>query len=203
MLTLQNEINCKVNLNWKEAGYPWLRAAWVECAEMMDYLGYKWWKQQEINKVQAQMELVDVMHFILAESIICGYTAEDLEFLLTKDLQYISPDKDTLKVIEDLVYALLSNDGECYEEHYITIFALLCDQLDLSFDDLYNKYIGKNVLNKFRQANGYKEGTYIKIWSNKEDNYYLEQILIKLPLDIKDIESYIYNELAILYKQLV
>ena len=35
----------------------------------------------------------------------------------------------------------------------------------------------KNVLNKFRQDNGYKEGTYRKIWNGKEDNVVLSEIL--------------------------
>jgi hypothetical protein len=38
-------------------------------------------------------------------------------------------------------------------------------------------YIGKNALNIFRQNNGYKDGTYVKIWSDKEDNEYLTHFL--------------------------
>ena len=45
-------------------------------------------------------------------------------------------------------------------------------------------YISKNVLNIFRQNNGYKEGTYIKQWPSMlcpddtvEDNVYLEGFL--------------------------
>ncbi|MNT94325.1 hypothetical protein D3C72_2359820 [compost metagenome] len=53
-------------------------------------------------------------------------------------------------------------------------------------------------MNNFRQANGYKEGTYVKIWESfaeydpedgavievieREDNYFLEQILSELSL---------------------
>lgn len=37
--------------------------------------------------------------------------------------------------------------------------------------------MGKNVLNRFRQANGYrtaiKEGTYRKLWGGREDNEHL------------------------------
>ena len=38
----------------------------------------------------------------------------------------------------------------------------------------------KNVLNKFRQDNGYKTGEYSKVWFGKEDNVHLEEILNKL-----------------------
>ena len=44
---------------------------------------------------------------------------------------------------------------------------------DMSFDELYVGYIGKNVLNFFRQDHGYKDGTYIKVWNGKEDNEHL------------------------------
>ena len=37
-------------------------------------------------------------------------------------------------------------------------------------NNLHTAYITKNCLNKFRQDNGYKAGTYIKMWNNVEDN---------------------------------
>ena len=51
---------------------------------------------------------------------------------------------------------------------------------DLSFEDLYRHYIGKNVLNFFRQDHGYKEGSYIKIWEEREDNEHLSEIMAAL-----------------------
>jgi dimeric dUTPase (all-alpha-NTP-PPase superfamily) len=73
-------------------------------------------------------------------------------------------------------------------------FAVLCELInkffelamisELSYDELYKLYIGKNCLNKFRQDNGYKEGTYVKIWyEGKEDNVIMQSIL----KDNKDI----------------
>jgi cell division protein FtsI/penicillin-binding protein 2 len=47
----------------------------------------------------------------------------------------------------------------------------------LSFSWLQKIYIGKNCLNKFRQDNGYKEGTYIKVWNKDEDNVVMIKIL--------------------------
>ncbi len=49
--------------------------------------------------------------------------------------------------------------------------------LDLDFDSLYKLYIGKNILNKFRQDNGYKDGSYKKVWNGKEDNVVMQEIL--------------------------
>jgi hypothetical protein len=38
-------------------------------------------------------------------------------------------------------------------------------------------YIGKNILNIFRQDHGYKDGSYKKIWNGKEDNVIMQEIL--------------------------
>lgn len=60
--------------------------------------------------------------------------------------------------------------------------ALLRDFFDLTkmsgLDSgmLYRLYVGKNILNQFRQDHGYKEGTYIKEWNGTEDNAVMKQI---------------------------
>ena len=50
----------------------------------------------------------------------------------------------------------------------------------LNRTELFRQYVGKNVLNFFRQDNGYKEGTYRKFWSGREDNEVLVDILQSL-----------------------
>jgi hypothetical protein len=50
-------------------------------------------------------------------------------------------------------------------------------QSGLNLDSLYKLYVGKNILNQFRQDHGYKEGTYIKIWNGEEDNVTMQGIL--------------------------
>ena len=52
-------------------------------------------------------------------------------------------------------------------------------QSGLNLDKLYTLYVGKNILNQFRQDHGYKEGTYIKIWNGEEDNVTMQSILEK------------------------
>ena len=47
MASLQEEHNVQVHAEWKEQGYDYYRAIWVECAEMLDHFGWKWWKKQE------------------------------------------------------------------------------------------------------------------------------------------------------------
>ena len=63
MLDLQDKMNTKVHPKWREQGYEWYRAAWIECAELMDHAGYKWWKHAEPDIEQIQLEVVDIWHF--------------------------------------------------------------------------------------------------------------------------------------------
>ena len=37
----------------------------------------------------------------------------------------------------------------------------------MTYDELFSLYIGKNVLNGFRQNNGYKSGEYRKLWQGR------------------------------------
>ena len=46
----------------------------------------------------------------------------------------------------------------------------------LDLESLYKLYVGKNILNQFRQDHGYKEGTYIKVWNGQEDNVMMKKI---------------------------
>ena len=49
--------------------------------------------------------------------------------------------------------------------------------LPMTYDELFSLYIGKNVLNGFRQNNGYKSGEYRKLWQGREDNEHLIEVL--------------------------
>jgi hypothetical protein len=54
-------------------------------------------------------------------------------------------------------------------------------QSGLNLDSLYKLYVGKNILNQFRQDHGYKEGSYIKVWNGEEDNVFMQRILDETP----------------------
>lgn len=61
-------------------------------------------------------------------------------------------------------------------------FFYICEQeLNIDEEFLYGLYLGKNVLNDFRQENGYKENKYVKMWkcgdSVKEDNFVMYHLL--------------------------
>jgi hypothetical protein len=62
---------------------------------------------------------------------------------------------------------------------------------------LHQYYIAKNVLNRFRQNNGYKDGSYKKVWGGKEDNTVMLEILKSGSQDIDEI----YKKLEEAYKK--
>jgi hypothetical protein len=68
---------------------------------------------------------------------------------------------------------------------------------------LYSAYVGKNVLNFFRQDNGYKDGTYTKNWQGREDNEHLVELVAGLDKDASDFGEQVYQALQDRYRQLV
>ncbi len=66
---------------------------------------------------------------------------------------------------------------------------------ELDFDALYRRYVGKNVLNFFRQDHGYKDGSYIKIWDGEEDNVHLMAVLKELDASAGDFADQVYQAL--------
>jgi hypothetical protein len=71
----------------------------------------------------------------------------------------------------------------------VNAFFLINHHLGMDFNELYQMYVGKNVLNVFRQKAGYKTGTYRKDWAGEEDNEVLERIQAKAPSDLSS-EAY-------------
>ena len=69
MLILQDSINKKVNPDWKNAENDWLLAVMVEGVEAIEHHGWKWWKHQQPDTEQLQMELIDIWHFALSFSL--------------------------------------------------------------------------------------------------------------------------------------
>ena len=80
-------------------------------------------------------------------------------------------------------------------------FSALMSGIDLTFEDLYVSYISKNVLNFFRQDNGYQDGSYKKVWSGKEDNEHLVELVGDLDKNSKTFKDNLYNSLQVRYTQ--
>jgi dimeric dUTPase (all-alpha-NTP-PPase superfamily) len=195
MLVLQDEINRVVTEDWKQQGYPWYRAAMVESIEMLEHFGFKWWKKQTPDMAQVQLELVDIWHFMLSHYLEQSESLESLADLLSPSESHKSDSGDLRALIDTFVGELAS------KQHFNTdVFYNMLSVTGLTFDDLYLQYVGKNTLNRFRQHNGYKDGSYVKIWDGLEDNEVLFQILADINDSVSDTAEHIYNSLTIRYQ---
>ncbi len=208
MLALQANMNAKVDPNWITARYPYLRAVAIEGAEAIEHHGWKWWKKQDKDLSQLQMELVDIWHFILSEILLRNDDNQltPLEYLLSalsdaNSLQLIELDNTAYKLNEtDLVTKLeLLIAISIARRIDLGLFESIMRDCELTWTDLFCQYVGKNVLNMFRQDNGYKEGTYRKMWEGREDNEHLVEILESLDPDLPSFKDEIYSALTNTY----
>ena len=221
MLQLQNQLNNATNgeewvnqitKNGKEIN--WRRCIYMECAEMIDSFAWKHWKSiaAQTDWENLKIEVVDVWHFIMSLAIelyhkefkggieeIAIEMAQMSEFaLIDNNQESYGDEKEVIERIE-----MVMQDVLCAKEvdlhKLLGDFFALAAMSGLNLNTLYLLYIGKNILNQFRQDNGYKEGNYIKIWDSQEDNVIMQKILEENP-NIKPNE--LYKELTKLYHQI-
>lgn len=199
MLELQDGMNTKVNSEWKNQGYEWYRAIWVECAELMDHYGWKWWKKQSPDTEQVALELIDIWHFGLSILLQSGQSPDNIAAQIQNELVVETNEKDFRLDLEKFVAATLAD-----KQFHIALFARLMAGVGMSFEQLYRGYVGKNVLNFFRQDNGYKDGTYRKHWHDgREDNEHLVEAVQSLDTRKPEFKDELYSLLKQRYNTAV
>ncbi len=202
MLQMQQQLNDATGgIGW-ENGYTnkgkrinWKRCIYLEAAELVDSYPWKHWKNIEATPDydNIKIEIVDIWHFVMSEAL-RDYKINqkgDIEKLtndITKLVNYqqftesVKPiNKDIYKQIawvENFIKTVFTSDDVL---QLIDAFFEMAYQLQINLDVLYRLYVGKNILNKFRQEHGYKEGTYIKQWNGLEDNVVMQEILENQP----------------------
>ncbi len=196
MLEMQDAMNAKVNLDWRDRNHEWYRAIWIEAAELMDHFGWKWWKKQTPDRDQVVLELVDIWHFGLSDLIMKESSIDACVEKITSELDLGVGTNDFRQEVEHFAEKTLST-----RSFDIAGFAQLMVGIDLSFDDLYGRYVGKNVLNFFRQDHGYKEGSYIKVWQGREDNEHLVDLVETLDQQAADFKDQLYAGLVERYPE--
>ena len=172
MLEMQDAMNAHVNPDWRRAGNAWYRAIWTECAEMLDHYGWKWWKHQEPDLEQVRLELVDILHFAMSDYLLreAGYDAAAERIMA--ELADPRQETDIRAAIETMAHDTIE-----HQTMHFSDFANVMALVEMDFDTLYRIYVGKNVLNFFRQDHGYKDGSYVKVWQGREDNEHLAELL--------------------------
>ncbi len=194
MLELQDAMNTRVNAAWRDANNEWYRAIWTECAEMLDHYGWKWWKHQHPDLDQVRLELVDIFHFAMSDYLL---QEKDNAAVASRILDEISDPgaiQDIRLAIESMAQSTISN-----RSMHFSGFANIMRLIDMDFDLLYRMYVGKNVLNFFRQDHGYKEGSYTKVWQGREDNEHLAELLSQLDSESASFKDAVYQGLQARY----
>jgi dimeric dUTPase (all-alpha-NTP-PPase superfamily) len=220
MFELQQSLNDDTNgIGW-EKGYTktnniinWRRCIYMECAELVDSFNWKHWKDlnKPIDWENVRVEIVDIWHFMMS-LILEHYKLNSLG-----NMDIIISDIENTKGFKEFCNEPFKTDGVNSFEIINDIETLInkSTNKDLTFDPmlieyfslslkcgvnlhyLYQYYTAKNVLNRFRQNHGYKEGTYKKNWNGKEDNTVMLEILTKYKnLTIDEL----YAKLENLYK---
>ncbi len=198
MLELQQQLNDATNgLGWEDGmtknGKPidWKRCTYLECAELIESYPWKHWKNIDAKPDYAniKIEAVDIWHFIMSQGLE-DYKRENLGSIETlanninslanfstfsEEIQETFKDYyEQIAVVEVLMKTIFCGGST---EKLMAAFIDVAIQSELNLDALYKLYVGKNILNQFRQDHGYKEGTYIKIWNGEEDNVTMQGIL--------------------------
>jgi len=218
MLQLQAQLNDATNGEEWTKGVTkngkiinWKRCIYMECAEMIDSFSWKHWKS--INKEpdwdNLQIEVVDVWHFIMSLAIEnyannfkggiedLAINISQLESFANIDVKKTGFDtqNNIIEKVESIIRLALSKETLDIEVLVAKFFDLAL-MSGLNLETLYRLYVGKNVLNQLRQDNGYKDGSYIKIWNGEEDNLVMKRVWEE-DADIKP--DALYKELTKLY----
>jgi len=184
-ITLQEAINQRIHPEWRAAKNHWFRAIWTECAEMLDHIGWKWWKKKQPNTQQVHLEIVDIWHFglsdLLQRELNTTRLAQEIAAVFLAPPKIISQQEGEptlLTYVENLATKALADKAFC-----LSTFNQLLIAADFSHEALFKQYVGKNILNGFRQARGYLDGSYRKTWHDqREDNEHLSELLDSLEI---------------------
>ncbi len=210
LFAMQSRMNRTVNPQWFTAGYRWTRAIMLEGAELIEhYNRWKWWKKNTTPDLpQVRLELVDIFHFALSEWMV-RFGTEDgsSEMLLDATVRRLETGIHEAACLESgdeafniQAEVLIGAAARGVFEH--RAFFALCAFVGLDFEALYRLYIGKNMLNVFRQHHGYKTGRYAKLWAGREDNVVLDEVFAALPAGLagESLERLLLERLGDAYR---
>ena len=195
MSEMQDAHNCHVHPEWRTQGYEYYRAIWVECAELLDHFGWKWWKHQNPDIDQVKLEIVDIWHFALSDLLRAGTLSDELAQPLVSEPAFDDADPAAFRAAVEVLAETTLRERRFLIEPFVEVMRTL----PMGFQELFDMYVGKNVLNNFRQDHGYKTGEYHKLWDGREDNEHLIEVLRGLACEPEEVPEELYGELKARY----
>jgi len=140
---------------------------------------------------------VDIWHFGLSLLLLKGDSAEAIANHVATEFGTPDQGGDFRLDLEDFTHHTLAS-----KEFEVARFARLMQGIDMDFEQLYVGYVGKNVLNFFRQDHGYQDGTYQKQWGGVEDNEHLVEIVEQMDTSADNFKDELYSRMLERYKKL-
>lgn len=196
IITKQDELNAAVVNEWRtNPSVKFHLAIYAEMGELLDSHPFEWWKKtyfKQIDLLNIRIELIDIFHFYLSLSMkLIGddKTQEIIEEITEEKISSGNLEYDFERYLEDFMLSV----GKIVETTRVPVFGAegialkyqrLHNIISIGFinlfeafyqtgmeseDDIFNLYILKNSLNLVRKENGYKEGTYMKLWTKNEN----------------------------------
>lgn len=168
IFNMQNSFNKRVIPEWEDAPswnnetiFKWAKnqtlASTVEFVELIDSTPWKWWKaKDEIDLQNLHVEIIDMLHFIVSVYIAHQQTPEEFY----NDANHYSQSKSIMDDQNSMFMDLfpLVTDYTNYSKQVKALMAL-CQNYQLTGDELYDKYMLKNKVNHSRQDKGYSSET--------------------------------------------
>lgn len=208
MLDMQNNMNSTIHPQWYAQNWNYFRASYLEAAEAVEHHGWKWWKAQKKDLPQLQMEIIDIWHFYLSRylQVHSGNVDQALEELyrhienISEVVLFDNKPYEIAKLSTLEKMDLLIGLNAAHRIDLGLFFALMKD-CELTPADLNKQYVMKNMLNIFRQKNGYKEGTYHKTWFGQEDNVFLVEEANKLDPEHENYATQLWHNIEKKYHE--
>jgi len=211
MLNLQHRLNSVINPDWVNQNYNWDDAIMLEASELFESTPWKWWKDVPADVENIKVEVMDLIHFMFSLEIEL-YSTDKIDLLasdLLSDLFPTEEDKVTWDIdsLQSYTRKLINTASEGRSSVYYLKQIIIAS--NLTFEEIYKRYLIKNVLNIFRQDmnyNGNKSGMppYRKHWiwfgAETEDNMVAISIADNLTVD-EFFSDNLYNALLEVYQK--
>lgn len=211
LISLQKMLNDVVDPDWIQNLLDWKLAIQLETAEAVDSLNWKWWKKGKDDWINFEIEMIDMFFFTLAKiietnqeqafkTIMISYmVAEKTENSNIKIIRDNKLSKQVQEFIRETYSSTLSiNQYLLLMSHWVKIWKMIGND----FEYLFKLFKVKYLINIFRQSHGYKEGTYIKIWGDLEDNKAALMLVKDIPYD-SNFDNVLMNKLEEEYIKVV
>jgi hypothetical protein len=158
---------------------------------------------------QLRIELIDIWHFLMSDYLVRAGNDQEAaartiaaEWSAAPEFEFDGrsyvPGLMEMREQLELLAAL-----SAVRRTHLPLVVALFGSCGLDAAGLYASYVSKNILNHFRQDNGYKTGEYVKMWKGIEDNAHMEEILKSLDATSEALPARLYEALERRYRETV